>query len=499
MTFISYAQNFEDVMLWRALKNIENGFYIDVGANDPAVDSVTKYFYDHGWHGVNVEPLKQHYDALQVERPRDINLNCAAGRSSGEIDIFECDVRGWATADQRVRDRHVQEGHDGVCHRVPLRTLSDICDEYVTGEIHFLKIDVEGFEKEVITGADLRKFRPWIMIVEATKPNSMEEVYEEWDGLLTGAGYLFAYADGLNRFYVAVEHSELIQFLKYPPNVFDDFIRADQLNFELRVQQAVTWAQQEAARAQQFEVRAQDAETRAQLLNDSFMALSQQLAELNQTVKVWRRETESLRVELAEVKSARDQLQIEHRQEQERSRWLQNEWEAAKAKINELNQSSHHWWTVSDGLNRELQDVYKSKSWRLTLPLRKGPQIFKGMLALPVRIIHWTISLPKRTILWLLVKVMAFVLKNPVLKCQAEACLRKHPKLEVKLYGLALARGLVAPPLSKPISVLTFPESNVERSIADVSALGLPTLTPRARRIYFDLKVALEKRQKEQG
>jgi hypothetical protein len=32
MTFISYAQNYEDVMLWRALKDVSNGFWIDDGA-----------------------------------------------------------------------------------------------------------------------------------------------------------------------------------------------------------------------------------------------------------------------------------------------------------------------------------------------------------------------------------------------------------------------------------------------------------------------------------
>ena len=52
MSFVSYAQNFEDVMLWRALKHIDCGFYIDVGAQDPVIDSVTKSFYDHGWRGV---------------------------------------------------------------------------------------------------------------------------------------------------------------------------------------------------------------------------------------------------------------------------------------------------------------------------------------------------------------------------------------------------------------------------------------------------------------
>src|SRR5215470_12416094 len=55
MSFISYAQNYEDVMLWRALKHIDQGFYIDVGANDPDIDSVTKAFYERGWRGINVE------------------------------------------------------------------------------------------------------------------------------------------------------------------------------------------------------------------------------------------------------------------------------------------------------------------------------------------------------------------------------------------------------------------------------------------------------------
>ena len=61
MTFISYAQNYEDVMLWRALQHVENGFYVDVGANDPTVDSVTKAFYDRGWRGLNIEPVQLYY------------------------------------------------------------------------------------------------------------------------------------------------------------------------------------------------------------------------------------------------------------------------------------------------------------------------------------------------------------------------------------------------------------------------------------------------------
>ena len=43
--FVSYAQNFEDVMLWRALKHVENGYYVDIGAQDPVFDSVSLAFY----------------------------------------------------------------------------------------------------------------------------------------------------------------------------------------------------------------------------------------------------------------------------------------------------------------------------------------------------------------------------------------------------------------------------------------------------------------------
>ena len=38
-----------------------------------------------------------------------------------------------------------------------MRTLADICAEFVTGEIDFLKIDVEGAEGDVIAGADWRR------------------------------------------------------------------------------------------------------------------------------------------------------------------------------------------------------------------------------------------------------------------------------------------------------------------------------------------------------
>jgi hypothetical protein len=55
-------------MLKRALSDIQNGFYIDIGAGDPSIDSVTKLFYDDGWHGINVEPNPKKYGELVIQR-----------------------------------------------------------------------------------------------------------------------------------------------------------------------------------------------------------------------------------------------------------------------------------------------------------------------------------------------------------------------------------------------------------------------------------------------
>ncbi|MFM8643651.1 MAG: FkbM family methyltransferase, partial [Phycisphaerales bacterium] len=86
---VSYAQNFEDVVLRRALGGRERGRYVDIGAYDPTVDSVTKHFYDHGWSGVNVEPVERFHRKFVAERPRDLNLNVAVGAAEGEIDFTE--------------------------------------------------------------------------------------------------------------------------------------------------------------------------------------------------------------------------------------------------------------------------------------------------------------------------------------------------------------------------------------------------------------------------
>ncbi|WP_338766585.1 FkbM family methyltransferase [Massilia sp. METH4] len=225
MTFITYAQNGEDVLLWRALGHIQGGFYVDVGANDPVEHSVTRAFYDAGWSGINIEPLPSFHRRFEEQRPRDINLAIAAGSAEGELTLYDVPaVNGWASPDAGVAAAHRAEGFDVVEMTVPVRTLDAVWDEHVRGDVHFLKIDVEGFEAEVLRGFDLRRHRPWVLVVEATLPNSRVTNHEKWEPLVVENGYRFAWFDGLNRYYVAEEHAELLAALTVQPNVFDDYL-----------------------------------------------------------------------------------------------------------------------------------------------------------------------------------------------------------------------------------------------------------------------------------
>jgi len=572
MSFISYAQNYEDVMLRRALKDVDNGFYIDVGANDPVTDSVTKAFYDAGWRGINIEPVSEWFKKLQEDRPEDINLQLAVGACKGKVDFYEVIGTGLSTMDESIAKRHAKEhGFEIDCYKVPVARLSTICEQYPHENIHFLKIDVEGAEYSALKGLNLKKIRPWIIVVESTLPNQTIEAHQEWEHCLTEHGYHHVYFDGLNRYYVADEHNELDSTFTSPPNYFDSFKRASEdwlehhaqrlekgwgecktkyNQIEETLEQAESNLQETKQQHQQLEKQVQslqveavqydeklrEKETKQQELLLSMVEKETRLQEAATTLIDNKQETDKLLVSLADGKTQQQALEAtlqetkqQHQQLEKQVQSLEEsinqlnserasakhqidelhhsnhhwwsmtdqqnkELEETRAKIDKLNHSSHHWWLEAELLNKELQSVYDSKSWRITQPLRKLSQLFKWLLSLPIRLIFWTVYVPKRTARWLLVKAMAFALKHSCLRVRAVGWLHKYPRLNARLHQLAQAHSLIAvqtspSKLAQPVQGP--PENKVAMSDTDIS-----DLTPNARRIYGELKIAMTRCQK---
>lgn len=223
---ISFAQQGEDVVLWRALGNRPPGRFVDVGAHHPTGSSVTRIFYDAGWRGINIEPLATLMPLFEEERPEDVNLAVGISDHVGELTFYD------VVADQQrstfspdLAGAYRRQGLEVVERGIPVVTLDSVFEQYVDGPVDFLKIDAENHEDEVFRSIDLDRWRPHVILAEAPLIAATP-----WVDRVLSARYRLALFDGLNRFYVAEEHwEELGEALSYPACSTDGYETFDHL------------------------------------------------------------------------------------------------------------------------------------------------------------------------------------------------------------------------------------------------------------------------------
>lgn len=470
MSFISYAQNYEDVMLRRALRDVDKGFYIDAGANDPVIDSVTKAFYDAGWRGINIEPVAEWFEKLQQNRPDDINLQLALGARKGEVNFYEVVGTGLSTISKLLAQRHADEhGYKIQHYRVPVARLTTICEEHAKSNIHFLKIDVEGSEQPLLKGINLKKIRPWIILVESTEANTQVEKYGEWEHLILNRGYHHVYFDGLNRYYVADEHKNRDAAFLVPPNVFDQFKRASEEWSEHRITELLTelnTTREEITAAEESRRRLtqdiQSVEMRLEVMTKEKVALK---SEYKLDLEAAHQQTEQLAAELGAIGEVKAALEVtnqqlecdiqvvkknlevvnkEFKEQHAQAQWLKNELDLAKSKADEFNHSSDQFKLEAERLNQELHSVYSSKFWRITWPVRVLMQFFKWLCLLPIRFTAWVVHLPKRIVCAVLIKTIRYLSRRQKLRSKLLMRLNNYPRIKVRLKSYVINHGLAA-------------------------------------------------------
>jgi FkbM family methyltransferase len=209
---LSYSQNLEDYHLSIAFAGQATGTYVDIGAGHPIADNVSFWFYERGWRGVVVEPQSRLAALYPRLRPRDITVAGLIGRECGEADFHLVDrLHGLSTTTEAVAQAAQAFGVDYQTVRTPMTTLARLCESHDLGTIDFLKVDVEGAERDVLLGGDWERFRPKVIVVEAVTPRTSEASWQDWEPFLIAQRYRFVLFDTLNRFYVAEEHPEIIR------------------------------------------------------------------------------------------------------------------------------------------------------------------------------------------------------------------------------------------------------------------------------------------------
>jgi FkbM family methyltransferase len=378
MSFVSYAQNFEDVLLHRVFGGQETGFYVDVGAYHPVIGSVTKAFYDRGWSGINIEPGSVFAD-LAAARPRDVNLRMAVLDRAGEIAFVEDEADG-GTSRVIMDDNGGDATGNGGARMVPCDTLQALVDAHSRGRpVDFVKVDAEGAETAIVHSTDWRRLRPRVLLLEATRPWSSMLANEDWEPALLQHGYVRAYFDGINCFYIPEEDvPTLLRHFQVPVNVLD---RAERYDHEM-LRAALHERQAEAAylttERDALRTTLDDKHAEAERLTTERDALRTTLDDKHAESERLTTERDALRTTLDDKHAEAERLTIERdalrttldakHAEAER---LTAERDALRATLGDKHAEAEHLTTELDALRAEgarLADAVRHLEARVTPP-----------------------------------------------------------------------------------------------------------------------------------
>ena len=151
--------------LIREYLDTNEGFFIEIGANDPCLNSQTYHLEQLGWKGILVEPIPELCNKLSKERPGSIVLECACSEP-GSPDTAEFQIAeesGKSTLSASFLDKRVKVKSTLT---VDIRTVDSILSEHLQGSLSFVSVDVEGAQLEVFKGFTLQDWEPNLILVE---------------------------------------------------------------------------------------------------------------------------------------------------------------------------------------------------------------------------------------------------------------------------------------------------------------------------------------------
>lgn len=192
---VSYSQEGEDVVLRRFLDLSKPGFYVDVGAHHPVRYSNTKYYYDRGWSGINIDADPTLIDEFKTHRTRDINLISGVGDQMKQMTFYMFNHPAINTFDAKLAAQRAKLPEYEIVNKlkIKIRSLAELLENHLPKgkDIHFMSIDVEGQDLNVLRSNNWAKYRPAYILIECLGAvESLEAVFDnEVTGYLRGQGY----------------------------------------------------------------------------------------------------------------------------------------------------------------------------------------------------------------------------------------------------------------------------------------------------------------------
>ncbi len=187
----TYAQHGEDQWLERELQkwDLSGGVFVDVGSNHPTRISNTYLLYRQGHAGIVIEPNRELITLHKQVRPRDtaVCVGCGEKPMLGRFQFASTPVLStFSVATQKVSE----QPNILRTEYLPILPLDTILQDLDVDWTFFLSIDTEGFDLQVLAGAQKTLSRTLILCVEANDERARAELLERLGEQFTMTGEL---------------------------------------------------------------------------------------------------------------------------------------------------------------------------------------------------------------------------------------------------------------------------------------------------------------------
>lgn len=166
-------------------------FFIQIGAMDGKTDDpIHNLVRAYGWHGLLVEPLRDHFERLQANYEGCKGLvfeNCAIADETGERTMYriptalarEKGLPRWALQAGSLHPDRNALGWDEIRplvveEKVPCLTLPDLLEKHRITDFQVLQMDAEGYDYPILKQLDLDRFQPKIINLEVVNMTDQE-------------------------------------------------------------------------------------------------------------------------------------------------------------------------------------------------------------------------------------------------------------------------------------------------------------------------------------
>ena len=177
---------------------VRNGYFVDIGSSDGILLSNTKALEEQGWTGVCIDPFPTNVESRTCDVFPEVVYNSPGQllsfRQAGTLGGIQSHLNRYAS-NKRVKNAQLVE--------FTTTTVDKILDRaQAPAYLHYVSLDVEGAEYEVLRGFDLGKYQVGAFTIEH---NFEEPKRTQIRELLERHGYRIALSIQFDDWYLPVE------------------------------------------------------------------------------------------------------------------------------------------------------------------------------------------------------------------------------------------------------------------------------------------------------